>query len=291
MIQVGINIIIATALYALLSLMFQILFKTTKVFHIAHAITLTLGSYITYSISIQFKFSLLFASLISIFCGIGLMLLVKRFIYEPMQKLKVESWQMLITSIGVYVVLQNIVSLIWGDTNLSLRTWEVKVGNEFLGAYITDIQIVTIICCVILLIFSWVFIEKTKIGQQIKAVSSNPQLSSYYGISTNRATLYSFALGSSLAAFAGILIAADTDMTPTMGFNWLLFGIVAMIIGGMGKMGHIILGALLLATAQHLSAYYIDSKWMNATAYIILIIFLYFKPYGFSGLKLKKQEV
>ncbi len=139
--------------------------------------------------------------------------------------------------------------------------------------------------------FSWLFIEKTKVGQQIKAVSSNPQLSSYYGISTNKATLYSFALGSGLAACAGILIAADTDMTPTMGFNWLLYVVVAMIIGGMGKMRYLLLGALLLATAQHLSAHYLDSKWMNATAYIILIVFLYFKPFGFSGQKLKKQEV
>ena len=155
----------------------------------------------------------------------------------------------------------------------------------------TDVQIITIISCIVLLIISWLFIEKTNIGQQIKAVSSNPQLSNYFGISSHKAIVYSFALGSALAACAGILIAADTDMTPTMGFNWLLYGVVAMIIGGMGKMRYLLLGALLLATAQHLAAYYLDSKWMNATAYIILIVFLYFKPYGFSGQKLKKQEV
>ncbi len=87
------------------------------------------------------------------------------------------------------------------------------------------------------------------------------------------------------------LIAADTDMTPTMGFNWLLYAVVAMIIGGMGKMRYLFFGALLLASAQHLSAYYLDSKWMNATAFIILITFLYFKPYGFSGKRLKKAEI
>ena len=94
-----------------------------------------------------------------------------------------------------------------------------------------------------------------------------------------------------MAAIAGILIAADIDMTPTMGFDWLMYGVVAMIIGGMGKMRHLVLGALLLAAAQHLSAYFFDSKWMNATAYIILVAFLYFRPYGFSGKKLKKTEI
>ena len=80
-------------------------------------------------------------------------------------------------------------------------------------------------------------------------------------------------------------------MTPTMGFDWMMYGVVAMIIGGMGKMRYTIFGAFLLASAQQLSAYFFDSKWMNATAYIILVIFLYFRPFGFSGKKLKKTEV
>ena len=80
-------------------------------------------------------------------------------------------------------------------------------------------------------------------------------------------------------------------MTPTMGFNWLLYAVVAMIIGGMGKMRYLVLGAFLLAAAQHLAAYYLDSKWMNATAYIILIVFLYLRPTGFSGKQLKKSSI
>ena len=181
--------------------------------------------------------------------------------------------------------------MIWGDSTLSFRTWPVKEGHQFLGAYITDVQIITIIVSVGLLVISWLFLEKTNIGQQIKAVSSNPELSGLLGISKDKAVVWSFVTGTGLAACAGILIAADTDMTPTMGFNWLLYAVVAMIIGGMGKMRYLLLGALLLATAQHLAAYYLDSKWMNATAFIILIVLLYFKPYGFSGQRLKKAEI
>lgn len=160
-----------------------------------------------------------------------------------------------------------------------------------MGAYITDVQIITIIASIGLLILSYLFLEKTSIGQKIKAVSSNPELSSILGISKYKAVVWSFVIGSGLAACAGILIAADTDMTPTMGFNWLLYAVVAMIIGGLGKMRYLLLGSLLLATAQHLSAYYLDSKWMNATAFVILIVFLYFKPYGFSGHRIKKAEI
>ena len=181
--------------------------------------------------------------------------------------------------------------MIWGDNVQSIRTWQVKEGHEILGAYITNVQLITIGASVALLVLTWLFLEKTKTGKEIKAVSDNPELSQIFGISTNRTITWSFMVGSALVACAGILIALDTDMTPTMGFNWLLYGVVAMIIGGIGKMRYLLLGALLLASAQHLAAYYLDSKWMNAVAFFLLILFLAWKPYGFSGKKLRKAEI
>ena len=214
-----------------------------------------------------------------------------KYIYRPLKLKKVENWYIMIASLGFYVVLQNVVSMVWGDSTLSFRTWEIKVGHEFWGAYITDVQIIKIVTSIALLSLSWLFMEKTNTGRQIKAISSNAELGNVLGVSRNKAIVWSVAWGTGLAACAGILIAADTDMTPTMGFNWLLYGVVAMIIGGMGKMWHLVLGALLLATAQHLVAYYLDSKWMNAVAHIILIVFLFFRPSGFSGKQLKKSNL
>lgn len=289
--QLSINIILSSFITILIGFSFLKIYSVLRYFHISHAITLTISAYLTYTIGIKQSLPLYIAIPVAIIVSIALMLLVSRFIYQPLQKKQLESWQMLIASLGVYVVLQNVISMVWGDSTLSFRTWEVKVGHPFLGAYITDVQIITIVSSIILLGLSWLFLEKTSIGQKIKAVSSNPELSSILGISKNKAIVWSFVLGSGLAACAGILIAADTDMTPTMGFNWLLYAVVAMIIGGLGKMRYLLLGALLLATAQHLSAYYLDSKWMNATAFIILIVFLYFKPYGFSGQRMKKAEI
>lgn len=289
--QLIFNIIILFSSYSIVGYSFMVIYKTHKFFPISHAFNIVFPAYLLYQFYLRLEFKMNLSVLVSILIISFIGLIIFQKIYKPLQKFKLENWQLLIASLGVYVILQNFISIIWGDSTLSFRTWEVKVGYPFMGAYITDVQIITIISCIVLLVLSWMFMEKTTIGQQIKAVSSNPKLSSYYGISIHKATAYSFALGSGLAACAGILIAADTDMTPTMGFNWLLYGVVAMIIGGMGKMRYLLLGSFLLASAQHLSAYYIDSKWMNATAYVILIVFLYFKPFGFSGQKLKKQEI
>lgn len=284
-------IIIDTLWLILIALSFRGLYYILSFFHIAHAVSLTLAAYMVYTASVLWGESLWLAVPLAIAVVVLLMLGINQWVYRPLKRHGLESWQMMIASLGLYVVLQNVISMIWGDSTLSFRTWEIKVGHEFMGAYITDVQIITIMSSVILLFLSHLFMQRTSIGRQIKAVASNPELSRVLGISETKAIAWSVGIGTGLAACAGILIAADIDMTPTMGFNWLLYGVVAMIIGGMGRMRYLLLGALLLATAQHLSAYYIDSKWMNATAYIILIVFLYFRPYGFSGKQLKKAEI
>jgi len=198
---------------------------------------------------------------------------------------------LMIASLGLYTVLQNVISMVWGDDTKSVRTGEIKVGHEFLGAYITDIQIITVAVCLTLFLACVLFMKYSRIGRNIRAVASNPELANIVGISSDRTILWAFGIGSALAAVAGILIAFDTDMTPTMGFRWLLYGVVAMIIGGVGSTWGLVGGALLLATAQHLAAYYIGSQWMDAVAYVILILFLIARPLGFSGKRLKKVEV
>ncbi len=217
--------------------------------------------------------------------------LIEIVLYNPLRKRGAIPLVFLITSLGLYIILQNIISLLWGDDTKSIRTGPVEIGNEFLGAYITDIQIITIGVSIVLFVATLLFIKYTAVGKNMRAVSSNAELSNIFGINSDAVILWSFAVGSALAAIAGILVAFDTDMTPTMGFNLLLYGVVAMIIGGVGSITGLIGGAFLLATAQHLGAYYIDSKWMDAIAYIILILFLIWKPLGFSGRRLKKVEI
>ena len=90
---------------------------------------------------------------------------------------------------------------------------------------------------------------------------------------------------------AGILVALDVDMTPTMGMNALMLGVVAVIIGGVSSISGITLGALLLAVAQHLGAWYIGAQWQDAIAFVILVLFLLYKPEGFFGKKLISTSV
>ena len=103
--------------------------------------------------------------------------------------------------------------------------------------------------------------------------------------------LLTFIVGSSLAGVTGILYGLDYGITPTMGLNALMMGVIAVIIGGIRSISGIALGALLLAMAQQLGAWYLGSQWQDAIAFIILVIFLLFKPEGFFGNKLAKTIV
>jgi branched-subunit amino acid ABC-type transport system permease component len=289
--QILLNILYSSSIYILLALSFSIIYYVTKIFHIAHAIIITFSAYLIYLFFQQIILFLWLAIPIAILFSIILGILLELFIYKPLRRKNTSPLLMLITSLGLYVVLQNCISLIWGDSSKRIRIGEIKIGNEIFGAYITNIQIITIVVSIILFLLSILFLKYNKIGRNIRAVASNSELANIVGINSDKVILWSFGIGSGMASIAGILVASDTGLTPTMGFNLLLYGIVAMIIGGVGSTWGLVGGALLLATAQHLTAFYIDSKWMDAITYIILILFLIWKPLGFSGKRLKKIEL
>jgi branched-subunit amino acid ABC-type transport system permease component len=291
MIQIIVNILLSFFLYILISQSFSLTYYPIRFFHIAHAIILTFSVYFTYLFFQQLQCPVRLSIPLAILCAISVGILSEIALYKPLRKRNASPMILMIASLGLYTVLQNVISMLWGDDTKSVRMGEIKVGNEFLGAYITDIQIITIIVCLVLFLACVIFMKYSRIGRNIRAVASNPELSNIVGIHSDRVILWAFGIGSVLVAVAGILIAFDTDMTPTMGFNWLLYGVVAMIIGGVGSNWGLVGGALLLATAQHLAAYYIGSQWMDAVAYIILILFLIAKPLGFSGKRLKKIEI
>jgi branched-subunit amino acid ABC-type transport system permease component len=137
----------------------------------------------------------------------------------------------------------------------------------------------------------FLFLKYTKKGQAIRAVAIDPELARVSGIESDRVILSTFALGSAMAGVAGILVALNVDMTPTMGMNALLMGVVAVIIGGIESIPGIALGALFLGMAQHLGAWNVGSQWQEAIAFAILLIFLLFRPQGFLGKKVKTATV
>lgn len=289
--QLIINIALTASIFTLISFSLALSYSVTKFFNLSQAAIISFGPYFTYLFYIELGFPLLISIPFSVICALTISLMCEISVFGLMRGKNTSPFISLIASIGLYSILQNIISVFYGDDTKSLRTSEIKVGNYILGAYITDIQIVTIIVSSALFLAMVLLLHRTLLGRHIRAVSSNPDLSKIYGIDSNKIILWVTAISAALVSIAGILIAFDVDMTPTFGFHYYLYGAVAMIIGGVGSYRGVIFGSLLLASAQHLAAYFIATQWMDAVAYIILILFLIWKPLGLSGQRLKKLEV
>ena len=289
--QIIINIIIACSIYTLVAIGFALIYQTTRFFHFAHAVIFTSGAYFAFLFNQIFGWSYYAAIPAAVFLSLFLGVLIEFFIYKPLRRKKASPIILLLASLGIYIVLQNLISLFFGDDTKSIRTWEVKEGINIAGAYITPVQIIIVSSSLLLVGVVAVYLSRTKTGKAMRAVANSQELSNFSGIKSDKIILISFAIGSALAGVAGILVELDVDMTPTMGMNMLLMGVVVMIVGGVGSIWGIVLGSLLLATAQNLAVWYISSQWMDASAFALLLVFLLFKPEGFLGKKIRKAEV
>lgn len=123
----------------------------------------------------------------------------------------------------------------------------------------------------------------------MRAVADDPLAASVVGINPNKIIMIAFAIGSALAGMAGVLIAYETNLEPTMGFNAILKGIIASIIGGIGSIPGAILGGYFLGLAENLGIWKIQAGWKDAIAFGILILFLLFRPQGILGKKKERE--
>jgi branched-chain amino acid transport system permease protein len=286
-----VNGIIAGSIYALIAIGFTIIYRTVRFFHFAHGVVYTAGAYLAYTFFILLKINPVLSFFLSIsFSGI-LGVLIDRLAYYPLRKHNAPNLVYLISSFGVFLFLQNLIQLIFGAQILSLRTGPVKEGYHFLGAVITQVQILIIAVSFLLFILCGLFIQKTKLGKAIRAVSDDPIGARVVGIDSEKIIISAFAIGSALAGAAGILISLETNLEPTMGLNAILKGIVASIVGGIGNIPGSLFGGLFLGLAENLGIWKIQAGWKDTIAFAILIIFLLFRPSGIFGVKTEKEQL
>jgi branched-chain amino acid transport system permease protein len=301
--QLLVNGFIVGSIYALVALGFTTIYRTIRFFHFAHGVVYAVGAYLAYAViswqlsglggqgsdisgrlsvvSCQWGVAILAGIVGAGVVGIG----IDRLVYRPLRKKKAPNLVFLLASFGVFIFIQNLLQLVFGAQILTLRTGPVKEGHHFLGAVITDTQILILVVSFLLAAGLWVFIKKTKLGKAMRAVADDRIAASVVGINPERTILAVFAVGSALAGAAGILISLETNIEPTMGLNAILKGIIASIIGGIGSIPGALFGGLFLGMAENLGIWKISAGWKDCVAFVILIVFLLVRPGGIMGAK------
>lgn len=286
--QFILNGLIAGSIYALIAIGFTIIYRTVKFFNLSHGIVYTAGAYFCYTLFRTLNLEFTTSFFLSVILAGLLGLATDRIVYYPLRQQKSSNLILLLTSFGVFIFIQNIIQLIYGAQILTLRTDPIKVGHSIFGAIITDNQIVILVTSILLMLTLWIFVRKTKLGKALQAVSDDPVAASVVGINPEKTIMLAFAIGSALAGAAGILISLETNLEPAMGFMAILKGIIASIVGGIGSIPGAMFGGFFLGLAENLGIWKLPAAWKDSIAFLILIIFLLWRPQGILGSKKEK---
>lgn len=283
--QLLINGIIAGAIYALVASGFSLIYNTCKFANFAHGAVVAFSAYMVYLFfsifGVNFGFSVLFALVFASLFGWCL----NCFVYKRFRERKASNSVLLIASFGLLILIESLILMLFGADVKTINYLQISRGIEIFGAIITPLQIFIVISSVIIFLWLFFFMKKTKLGKAMRAVSNNKDAAEIIGINSENIYSWSFVIGSLIAGIAGILIGLEQNLEPTMGTSLIIKGFTAAIIGGIGNVYGAVLGALLLGLAENFGIWYLPSGYKDAIAFVILFIFLLFKPKGLFGVK------
>ena len=284
------NSLVAASLYSAVGLSFWLIYRSAGFFHFAHGATIAFGAYACYSgvfLGVPLPVSVVLATVL---CG-GLGALMQVGIFRPLSRRGAGAQVLLLASLGLYVVIENSLAMVFGNGPKSLRDGVVREGLGVLGARLTPPQVSLIGFAVAAFLVTWLCLRFSHAGLKLRAVVSDSELAEASGLGADRVVLGAAVAGSALAGLFGVLLALELDLTPGMGLHPQIMGIVVVIISGVDRIAGIMLGALLFGLIQNLGVWFISSQWQDAGAFAVLLAFLLCRPQGILGRPLRKAEV
>ncbi len=283
------------SIYALIALGYTMVYGVLRLINFAHGDVYMLGAYAGYFLSRKLRGeepSLLSALIVMagamVACAIAGMV-IERFAYRPVRR--ASRLTLLITAIGVSLFIENGAQLVFGPDPKFFPSLAPHADFRLGHVRITSEQLTVIVVSVLLMLALRFFILKTRTGKAMRAVSFSLDAAKLMGISTDAIIAATFALGSALAAAAGVLIGMQIPkIDPLMGIIYGLKAFVAAVLGGIGNIPGAVLGGLLIGISEVMVVGYLSSTYRDAIAFGILILVLLLRPQGILG-RVQKEKV
>jgi branched-chain amino acid transport system permease protein len=288
--QLLLNGLILGSEYALLGIGWAVIFNTTGTFHFAHGIVYTTGAYGAILCAEILGLPLAVSLAGGVLAAVLLALAIDQWAYQPMRRSGATPMTILITSLGILIVVENLVPIFFGTQSLriaAIETRPLSIGPFFF----TNIHVWKIGVTWALFWSLMAFLRFTRPGKALRAAGSNPEMAQIVGFNLRRLYLLAFALGSVLAAVGAILETADTGTTPHMGTTAVLVASMAVFLGGMGSLMGAALGGFFIGMAMSLSIWKLPSEWQLTVGFGLLVLVIALRPRGFLGGKVSKAEI
>ncbi|MCC8045812.1 MAG: branched-chain amino acid ABC transporter permease [Clostridiales bacterium] len=286
-----INGISLGSVYAIIALGYTMVYGIAKMLNFAHGDVIMVGGYAAFSVIMYYGGNSVTAVLVAIVVCTVLGILIETIAYRPLLE-AASPLAVLITAIGVSYFLQNAVLLIFGSTPKSFQSVVSLANVKLAGGALTisGTAIVTILSCIVIMVVLTLFINKSRPGQAMLAVSEDKGAAQLMGINVNGTIALTFAIGSGLAAIAGVLLcSAYPSLTPYTGSMPGIKAFVAAVFGGIGSIPGAMVGGILLGVIEILAKAYISSQLADAIVFAVLIIVLLVKPTGLFGKHIQEK--
>ncbi len=285
-----INGISLGSIYAIIALGYTMVYGIARMLNFAHGDIIMVGGFVIFTVVSTMGLPPMLGILAAVVACTILGVTIERVAYRPLRG--ASSLAVLITAIGVSYLLQNVALLIFGS-NARQFTSVVNVPNLKLAGgklSISGVTMVTIATCIVIMVCLTTFINKTKMGQAMLAVSEDRGAATLMGIDVNRTIAVTFAIGSALAPIAGPQPSStNPSRTPYTGSMPRITAFVAAVFGGIGSIPGALIGGVLLGVIENLSKAYISSQLSDAIVFSVLIVVLLVRPTGILGRKITEK--
>ena len=285
-----INGISLGSVYAIIALGYTMVYGIAKMLNFAHGDVIMVGAYVCFFAVSSYHLPPIVGVLVAMLLCTVLGIVIERRAYKPLRQ--AAGLAVLITAIGVSYFLQNGAQLLWGSNNKMFPDILPGEGISLFGGqlHISVATLVTVVAClVIMLALTW-FTGNTKMGKAMRAVSEDKGAAQLMGINVNTTISVTFAIGSALAAIAGVLYMSSYPiLVPTTGSMPGIKAFTAAVFGGIGSIPGALLGGILLGVIEIFAGAYISTQLANAIVFLVLIIVLLVKPTGLLGKKIREK--
>jgi branched-subunit amino acid ABC-type transport system permease component len=302
--QIIVNSLITSAELAIIGLGLTMCFDILKFANFAHTELAVMGAYLGYFFNVQMHWNLA-ASILAAAVLTGLFgMFIDRTVFKRMRE--VGDVFPMITSLGLSIAMRNTVRAIWGS-DIKVYDVELSAGFQLLGANITPSQIWILSIVLVAMLGLHLLLKKTKLGKAMRATSDNRAVAEASSIDTERVVLWVWFIGATFAGLGGAMIGWDTQLDPMMGFMIVIPVFCTVLLGGIGNVYGVMIGALILGFIQNFAIFFnfgtiinlggllqIVDRWLipvdykPAIPFAILVIILLFKPSGIMGKRVGK---
>lgn len=277
-------------LYGLFAYGLSLILAVNKVFHVAQGATFVLASYVFYSLGTQQELPLALAVVGAVGSAAVLAVAMQYLVYVPLARRDADPMVVLVASLLVVAFGAYAIEFLWGSGVVSVRVpewfaWSTSAPGFRVDAY--DLSVV-VLSVTLFALMHW-FLTRTEAGLQFRAVGDNPSRAQALAIDIDRVHLRSLVIGSVLVVPASILLALKAPIHPHMGFDLLLKAVIALTIGGMGRMSGALLGGVLVGLTETLPLYWLPTEWGEFVLFIVAFAFVIFRPTGLVGASRKPR--